>query len=157
MEQTLMWTAAFIVAAILLISLGPWLYKRHTEQKKKEFNDYKVGVYTHSEANGYVLGQEFRGLVLAIAHYHAAIAGKLMTTKEADANHDNNEKLILTEDEEDAFRQALKELSCEGSRCVVCDKLPTLLEKVRRLRKEYERKYELEKQKEQERRKKKPL
>ncbi len=162
MEQTLFWIATFIVAGIVLIVLGPWLYKRHTDRQRglRELDDTKLEVYISGDAVRSQLVSEFSRLVSEISYYHAAVSGKLMTQKEQAANHykkDANKKIILAEDEEVAFRQAIKELNCEGSRCTACDKPSTLLEKVRRLRKEYEKKYEFAKKQEQERRKKKPL
>ncbi len=131
--------------------------------EKREKNKEKIGhkddgnlsVYALSEAMqaSDELDSEFHKLVSEILYCQAAETGKLLSLKEANGGNTPRKKLITSKDMDAAFVQAIKELNREEPKCASCDNPTTLLDKIVRLRKEYEKKYEEEKRKEHEIRK----
>lgn len=132
-------TAWLLVANFIINSL------QKNEKNTGQEDDTK-DVYSSYEAVNAEdeLTSEFNGLVSTVACRNARLAGKLLTHKEADDKNCPEEKLISPEDMEKAFWEAARLVSerCDpvGCSCKTnCDK-QTLLQKIQRLRKEYEEK-----------------
>lgn len=118
----------------------------YRDDKKSEEKDSHKEAYASSEAVNAKddLGAEFHSLVSVVARRNARAAGKMLTHEEADSEKCPADKLISPEDMEKAFWEAAKLVSarCDPAGCSCktnCDK-QTLLQRIQRLRKEYEEK-----------------
>lgn len=134
--------AAIIGLVLLLNEKGP---PRGNERvKDKEDDNYPTTLTSSGAIDRWIeLSSEFDALVTEIAHSQARAAGKEVTFAEAKAGVPK-EKTISSEDMDVAFLEAVNELQIETS--IVyrsshsdCEVKKSLLEKIQKLRKKYEK------------------